>query len=132
MTCQSVLTDQQNALEAYEVIELSEEMESSLRSLTLGRKSATLKSSRKGMTSASSSVDSGLENEYTHVPSGLAGVYPSMWLKIKYPIEVDDASPNGMLSQSDFDAIMQAVQQVMYATCFVYLFAAVFNCVNVC
>ncbi len=84
------------------------------------------------MTSASSSVDSGLENEYTHVPSGLAGVYPSMWLKIKYPIEVDDASPNGMLSQSDFDAIMQAVQQVMYATCFVYLFAAVFNCVNVC
>ena len=118
MTCpQSALTDQQGALEAFEIIEVEEgekmeKMDNSFRSMTLSRVTGTLKSRKS--TSVSSSVDSGLENEYTHVPNGLPGVYPTMWVKIKYPIEVDDASPNGMLSPSDLDAVLQGIQQVMY------------------
>ncbi len=113
MTChQSALPDQQDSFEAFEIIEIEEgkRMENNFRSMTLSRVTGTLKS-RKG-TSVSSSVDSGLENEYTQIPNGIAGVYPSMWVKIKYPIEVDDASPNGMLSPSDLDAVLQGIQQV--------------------
>lgn len=117
MTCSLDKTAQQDAWEAFEIVEFTKDMENSFKSFTLTRSSisGTLKS-RKSI--ASSSVDSGLENEYTQVQNGLADVHPSMWLKIKYPIEADDASPNGMLSQSDFDAVLQGIQQVCVRACF--------------
>lgn len=127
MTCRlDNKTAQQDAWEPFEVIELSTDMDSSFKSFTLtrGSISSTLKS-RKSI--ASSSVDSGLESEYTQVQNGLADVHPSMWITIKYPIEADDASPNGMLSQTDFDAVLQAIQQVWWMFVFITISLSLFS-----
>ena len=111
MTChQSDLTAHQEALDSFEIIELEEGMENNFWTMSLSRPNFTNKPRRNQ--SVSSSVDSGLENEYTHVPTALSAAFPSMWVKIKYPIEVDDSSPNGMLSPSDFDSILQNLQLV--------------------
>ena len=82
-------------------------MDSSLRVLTLGRNT---------LRSVSASVDSGLGpcDEFTHI--SLHNAYPpQLRVKIKYPLEVDDASPSGMLSACDSDEIFDKIHQV--STC---------------
>ena len=87
------------------------EMDSNFRSMTLSR--TVVRTKPLGKNSAvSGSIDSGIENEYTHVYMHSIGLSPCVWIKIKYPVEVDDAAPNGMLSSTDFDEIMERIRQV--------------------
>ena len=78
-------------------------MDSSLRVLTLGR--TTLRSV--------ASMDSGLGpcDEFTHI--SLHSIYPpQLRVTVKYPREVDDASPSGMLSACDSDELFDKIHQV--------------------
>lgn len=86
-------------------------MENSIRSWSLSR--ATLRSLGRSTHSVNSvSGDSGIDSDYTHVSVGSKTLYPSLWIKIKYPIEADDAARSGMLTSSDFDEILERLQQV--------------------
>ena len=80
-------------------------MEASFRVLTLGR------STRRGV---SASVESGLgpNDEFTHISVYNNMHPPQLRVKIKYPPEVDDASPTGMLSTCDSDEIFDKIHQV--------------------
>lgn len=82
-----------------------------MRVLTLGRNR---------LRSVSSSVESGLgRDEFTHI--SLHGSYPppQLRVKIKYPQEVDDASPLGMLSECDSDEIFDKIHQVATLQCII-------------
>ena len=57
------------------------------------------------------SGDSGIGSEYTHVSIGNIR-YPSLWVKIKYPSEADDAARSGMLTSCDFDEVLEKLQEV--------------------
>jgi hypothetical protein len=57
--------------------------------------------------------DSGIGSEYTHISSPRSDrrhVSPTLRVKIKYPIEADDAARAGMLTPSDFDEILLRLQ----------------------
>lgn len=95
-------------------------IESSIRSSSPW--SFTRSTLRKGLGRSSNSVtsgDSGLEGDYTHISVGNARLYPSLWVKIKYPTEADDAARNGMLTSCDFDEILEKLQEVCI---YIYLF----------
>ena len=89
----------------------AENMEGSIRSWGL----STLRSLGRSRHSIHSvGADSGIDSDYTHVSSGSGGAaYPSLWIKVKYPIEADDAARSGMLTSCDFDEILERLQQVL-------------------
>ena len=76
-----------------------------MRVLTLGR------SIRRGK---SASVESGLgpNDEFTHISVYNNMHPPQLRVKIKYPPDVDDACPSGMLSTCDSDEIFDKIHQV--------------------
>lgn len=89
-------------------------MENSLRSWSLAR--STLRSLGRSSHSLKSGDSGIVDSEYTHVPTNSgcsSAIHPSLWIKIKYPIEADDAARSGMLSSCDFDEVLEKLQQVM-------------------
>lgn len=88
-------------------------MESSIRTWSLARSSLrTVKTLGRSGSVNSVSGDSGIDSEYTHVSVGSSGFYPSLYIKIKYPTEADDAARSGMLTSCDFDEILEKLQDV--------------------
>ena len=87
-------------------------MDSSIRILSLSRNSIRTGMLGKSTTSIADSVDSGVAHDYTHVSTQSVRFNPRLWIKVKYPPEVDDAAENGMLTSCDFDEILDRIQQV--------------------
>lgn len=89
-------------------------MDSNIRVLSLSRNSLRSRVLGKSTASIAESVDSGVDHDYTHVSPLSVGLHPRLWIKVKYPPEVDDAAANGMLTSCDFDAVLEKIQQVSF------------------